>query len=126
MATGARSKARYARRIRLGGRAAQLIGPLAFSMLVLLGGILVSPPADLAQLCGDRGEILNRLEQGQCPPPASCAATRSRPKAAGPCPSPVPSARLEPETGHRGRSGPARVIAIDKAWGTPPPTGQPV
>jgi hypothetical protein len=74
MATGARSKARYARRIRLGGRAAQLIGPLAFSMLVLLGGILVSPPADVAQLCGDRGEILNRLEQGHCPPPASCAA----------------------------------------------------
>ena len=45
-------------------RAAAVIGPLGFAALALLGGSLVSAPAQAAQLCGDRGEILKRLQQG--------------------------------------------------------------
>ncbi len=49
---------------RLRRRAARLIGPVAFTALTLLGASLISPPADARQLCGDRSELLKRLEQG--------------------------------------------------------------
>jgi hypothetical protein len=42
-------------------RAAQLFGALV--ALALGGGALMSPPAQAAAFCGDRGEILKRLEQ---------------------------------------------------------------
>ena len=47
----------------LGTMAARLAGPIAFATLALLGGMLVSPPAHAAKLCGERNEILKRLEQ---------------------------------------------------------------
>jgi hypothetical protein len=49
---------------RFGQRVAAVIGPLAFAALVLLGGSLAGPPAQAAQICGDRGEILKRLAKG--------------------------------------------------------------
>jgi hypothetical protein len=64
MVTRVRSQGPGAERVSPGRRAAQLLGPIAFTALALLGGSLVSAPADAAQLCGDRGEILKRLEQG--------------------------------------------------------------
>jgi len=49
---------------KLGGRAAQLAGPIAFAALALLGGGPVSPAEAATKVCGDRGQILQRLEQG--------------------------------------------------------------
>ena len=51
---------------RLGRLAAQLAGPIAFTALVLAGASLVSAPASAEParpVCGDRTEILKRLEQ---------------------------------------------------------------
>jgi hypothetical protein len=42
-------------------RAAQLVGSLALAAFA--GGALLSPSAEAARLCGDRDEILKRLEQ---------------------------------------------------------------
>ena len=53
---GAAPVARY-------GRAAQLVGWFALAALAFTGGALFSPSADAARLCGDRDEILKRLEQ---------------------------------------------------------------
>jgi hypothetical protein len=49
----------------LGRLAAQLVGPIAFTTLVLLGSLASgSAKAETARpVCGDRGEILKRLEQ---------------------------------------------------------------
>jgi hypothetical protein len=44
-------------------RATPLVGAAALAALTLGGGALLSPPAEAAALCGDRGEILKRLEQ---------------------------------------------------------------
>ena len=49
---------------RLGRLAAQLVGPIAFTALALLGSSLVSPAEAAAKVCGDRDKILARLEQG--------------------------------------------------------------
>jgi hypothetical protein len=49
---------------KIGRLAAQLAGPIAFTALALLGSSLVSPADAAAKLCGDRGQILKRLEQG--------------------------------------------------------------
>jgi hypothetical protein len=51
--------ARVARR----GRAAQLVGSLALAVFAFAGSAVFSPPAEAAKLCGDRDEILQRLEQ---------------------------------------------------------------
>ncbi len=59
-----RSQGSGAERVSPSRWALQLLGPIAFAALALLGGSLVSAPAQAAQLCGDRGEILKRLEQG--------------------------------------------------------------
>jgi hypothetical protein len=53
---GAAPVARY-------GRAAQLVGSLALAAFAFAGGALFSPSAEAAKLCGDRDEILKRLEQ---------------------------------------------------------------
>jgi hypothetical protein len=45
------------------GRTAQLIGSIALAAFAYAGGGLFSPPAEAARLCGDRDEILKRLEQ---------------------------------------------------------------
>jgi hypothetical protein len=49
---------------RLGRLVAQLVGPIAFTSLALLGSGLASPAEAAAKVCGDRGQILKRLEQG--------------------------------------------------------------
>jgi hypothetical protein len=43
------------------GRAAQLVG--AFALAAFAGGALFGSPAAAARLCGDRDQILKRLEQ---------------------------------------------------------------
>jgi hypothetical protein len=45
------------------GRAAQLVGSFALAAVTFAGGALFSPPAEAARLCGDRDQILKRLEQ---------------------------------------------------------------
>ena len=45
------------------GRAAQLVGSLALAAFAFAGGALFSPSAEAARLCGERDEILKRLEQ---------------------------------------------------------------
>jgi hypothetical protein len=45
------------------GRAAQLVGWFALAAFTFAGGALLSPPAEAARLCGDRDQILKRLEQ---------------------------------------------------------------
>ena len=45
-------------------RAARLVGPIAVTTLALLGSSLVTPADAAAKLCGDRDQILKRLEQG--------------------------------------------------------------
>jgi hypothetical protein len=47
-----------------GRRVAAVIGSLGLAALALVGGDLASAPAQAGQLCGDRGELLMRLEQG--------------------------------------------------------------
>ncbi|HSA80256.1 MAG TPA: hypothetical protein VLE23_05500 [Geminicoccaceae bacterium] len=49
---------------KLGRRAAQLVATIAFTMLALLNTSLVSPAEAAGKLCGDRDQILKRLEQG--------------------------------------------------------------
>ena len=49
---------------KLGHRAAQLIAMTAFTALTLLGSTLVNPAQAAGKLCGDRDQILKRLEQG--------------------------------------------------------------
>jgi hypothetical protein len=51
--------ARVARR----SRAAQLFGSFALALFAFPAGALFSPPAEAARLCGDRDDILQRLEQ---------------------------------------------------------------
>ena len=45
------------------GRAAELVGSLALAAFAFAGGALFSPSAEAARLCGERDEILKRLEQ---------------------------------------------------------------
>jgi hypothetical protein len=45
------------------GRFAQLVGSFALAVFAFAGGALFSSPAAAARLCGDRDEILQRLEQ---------------------------------------------------------------
>ena len=57
---------RAGRARRLGRLVAQLAGPIAFTAMVLAGASLVSAPADAQTarpVCGERTEILKRLEQ---------------------------------------------------------------
>lgn len=54
---------RYSRATTPGAGAGRVTLPIAFGCLALLGGLLVSPPAEAAKLCGERTEILKRLEQ---------------------------------------------------------------
>ncbi len=54
---------RFSRAATPGTVAARAKGPIAFAALALLGGMLVSPPAQAAKLCGERNQILKRLEQ---------------------------------------------------------------
>ena len=49
---------------RLGRLAAQLVGPIAFTALALLGSSVGSPAEAATKVCGDREQILKRLEQG--------------------------------------------------------------
>ena len=44
-------------------RAAQLVGSLALAAFAFAGGVVLSPSAEAARLCGDRDQILKRLEQ---------------------------------------------------------------
>ena len=55
---------RAGRNRKVGRRAAQLVGTIAFTALALLGTSLVSPAEAAGKLCGDRDQILKRLEQG--------------------------------------------------------------
>jgi hypothetical protein len=52
-----------AARVARQGRVAQLVGSLGLAALAFAGGALFSPSAEAAKLCGDRDEILKRLEQ---------------------------------------------------------------
>jgi len=57
---------RAGRARRLGRLVAQLAGPIAFTAMVLLGASLVGAPAKAETarpVCGERTEILKRLEQ---------------------------------------------------------------
>jgi hypothetical protein len=67
MATHVTSYDPRAGRVRkLGRLAAQLAGPIAFTAMALLGASLVSAPANAETarpVCGERAEILKRLEQ---------------------------------------------------------------
>ncbi|MGH6898338.1 MAG: hypothetical protein ACREJ5_17600 [Geminicoccaceae bacterium] len=49
-----------AKRARPGAR---LLASLPLAAIALGGGTLMSPPAEAAKVCGDRGAILERLEQ---------------------------------------------------------------
>jgi hypothetical protein len=64
MVTRVSSRASAAGRFGVGQCAARLVGPAAVTALALLGSSVISPPAQARQLCGDRGELLKRLEQG--------------------------------------------------------------
>ena len=44
-------------------RAARLVGSLALAAFTFGGGALLSSPAEAAKVCGDRDQILKRLEQ---------------------------------------------------------------
>lgn len=57
-------KAHERRGTGFGKFAAHLVGPIAFTALTLFGGAALSPNAEAAaKLCGDRDEILERLQQ---------------------------------------------------------------
>jgi hypothetical protein len=45
------------------GRAGRLIGWFGLATFAFAGGVWFSPPAEAGRLCGDRDEILKRLEQ---------------------------------------------------------------
>ena len=48
----------------VGQTVAQLVGSIGFTAMALLGGVLVSQPAEAAsKVCGDRAQILKQLEQ---------------------------------------------------------------
>jgi hypothetical protein len=67
MVTRVSSRASATGRFGVGRCAARLIGPAAVTALALLGSSVISPPAHAGQhqqLCGDRSQILKRLEQG--------------------------------------------------------------
>jgi hypothetical protein len=63
MATHLNSHEPRAARVAKRSRAAQLVGSFALAVFAFAGGALFSPPADAARLCGDRDDILQRLEQ---------------------------------------------------------------
>jgi hypothetical protein len=64
MLTRTMSEPANASRIRSGARAARLAGPLGLPALVLLCGAALSQPAEAApKLCGDRDQLLKRLQQ---------------------------------------------------------------
>jgi hypothetical protein len=64
MLTCIMSEPANASRIRFGARAARLARPLGVAALALLCGAAVSQPAAAApKLCGDRDQLLKRLEQ---------------------------------------------------------------
>jgi hypothetical protein len=52
-----------AARVARQSRIAQLVGSFALALFAFASGALLSPPAEAAALCGDRDEILKRLEQ---------------------------------------------------------------
>ncbi len=64
MVTRLRSQGSGARRVSRGRPVAPLFGAIAVTALALFGGSLASAPAQAAQVCGDRGQILKQLEQG--------------------------------------------------------------
>jgi hypothetical protein len=43
--------------------AAQLLGPIAFAVLVMLGGLLAGQAAEAAAVCAERGQLLKGLAQ---------------------------------------------------------------
>ena len=45
------------------GRAAQLVSGFVLAAFAFAGGALFSPSAEAARVCGDRDELLKRLEQ---------------------------------------------------------------
>jgi hypothetical protein len=48
----------------VGQTVARLVGPIGFTAMTLLGGMVVSQPADAAsKVCGERSKILAQLEQ---------------------------------------------------------------
>jgi hypothetical protein len=63
MATHLNSHEPRAARVARRSRAAQLVGSFALMVIAFAGGALFSSPADAARLCGDRDDILQRLEQ---------------------------------------------------------------
>jgi hypothetical protein len=58
MATQASRQTRSRRLARLG---AQLVGPLVFVALALVGALVVSPATEAAVMCGDRAKIMQNL-----------------------------------------------------------------
>jgi hypothetical protein len=50
-------------RVAAQSRTAQLVGSFALAAFAFAGGALFSAPAEAARLCGDRDQILKRLEQ---------------------------------------------------------------
>jgi hypothetical protein len=52
-----------AERLARQARGARLVGSFTLAAFAFAGGALFSPPAEAARLCGDRDQILKRLEQ---------------------------------------------------------------
>jgi hypothetical protein len=63
MATHVTSHEPRAARVARQGRGAQLVGSFALAAFAFAGGALFSQSAEAARLCGDRDQILKRLEQ---------------------------------------------------------------
>jgi hypothetical protein len=103
----------------LGNALARLIGPIAFTLL-LLGNSAVSGPAAAAPMCGERDEILARLQQRHDESPTALGLSSD---------GGVLEVLVSPEGGWTilitYPKRPTCVVAVGEAWQTLQLAGQP-
>jgi hypothetical protein len=108
------------RQSRLGGALARLIGPLALTLSVMLGGAAVGGSAAAAPMCGDRDEILKGLQQRHDESPTALGLSAD---------GGVLEVLVSPEGGWTilitYPKRPTCVVAVGEAWQTLQLAGQP-
>jgi hypothetical protein len=104
----------------LGGALARLTGPLAITLSVMLGGAALSGPAAAAAMCGDRDQILSRLQQRHDESPTALGLSSD---------GGVVEVLVSPEGGWTilitYPKRPTCVVAVGEAWQTLQLAGQP-
>ncbi|HSA82039.1 MAG TPA: hypothetical protein VLE23_14580 [Geminicoccaceae bacterium] len=104
----------------LGRALARLIGPLALTLSVMLGGAAVGGSAAAAAMCGDREEILARLQQRHDESPTALGLSSD---------GGVLEVLVSPEGGWTilitYPKRPTCVVAVGEAWQTLQLAGQP-